>query len=256
MSEQVVANYRHKFPVCIVRPSIVTSSVAEPCPGWLDSFDGLTNVLLHTGMGGLRTIMCRADGPLDIIPVDMVSNTIIAAAWTNQRSFDCEQPIKVINCTSGDINPITWEEQRQLTLKWSRLNPFNKVFAYPSISYHTNRHVNSLQRVYKHWLPAALIDLFSVMRGQKPRMANLVRGVHKYVDHGEWVTFHYWRFQSDNMRELVAEVEKATDGAEFNCDISKLDWSEYMRNYLMGIRQFLLGESEDSLAEARKRISR
>lgn len=251
-----MADPKYKFPVCIVRPSIVTASVAEPCPGWVDSYDGLTNIILSSGMGKLRTLMCKADGPVDMIPVDTVSNSIIAAAWANHRSFDREQPIKVFNCTSGDINPITWEEHRRLTLKWSRINPFNGVLTYPSTSYHTNRIVNNIKRLCYHSLPAALIDSFSVLRGEKPKMSMMVEKVHDFMDRAEWVTACEWRFKADNMQELVRVVKKAEDGAEFNCDISKMDWTEYMRDYLLGIRKFVLGQDEESLEEARTRISR
>lgn len=42
MAEQIVSDYSQKLPICIVRPSIVTSSIQEPFPGWIDNISGIT----------------------------------------------------------------------------------------------------------------------------------------------------------------------------------------------------------------------
>lgn len=42
IAEQIVVDYNEKFPVCIVRPSIVTAALNEPCEGWVDNVYGIT----------------------------------------------------------------------------------------------------------------------------------------------------------------------------------------------------------------------
>jgi alcohol-forming fatty acyl-CoA reductase len=42
MAEQIVVDYHEKLPICIVRPSIVTTAVNEPFPGWIDNVYGIT----------------------------------------------------------------------------------------------------------------------------------------------------------------------------------------------------------------------
>lgn len=44
IAEQIVVDYNEKFPVCIVRPSIVTASIAEPFEGWVDNVYGITGM--------------------------------------------------------------------------------------------------------------------------------------------------------------------------------------------------------------------
>lgn len=42
MAEQIVAGFGQTLPISIVRPSIVTSSIEEPFPGWIDNVYGIT----------------------------------------------------------------------------------------------------------------------------------------------------------------------------------------------------------------------
>lgn len=83
MAEQIAVDYHNKLPISIVRPSIVTSSVEEPFPGWVDNINGITGIILEIGRGTISSIMCDNKLTLDIIPVDIACNMIIAAAWLN-----------------------------------------------------------------------------------------------------------------------------------------------------------------------------
>lgn len=83
MAEQIAVDYHHKLPITIVRPSIVTCSVAEPYPGWVDNINGITGIIMEIGRGTISSIMCNDKLVLDVIPVDIVCNMIITAAWLN-----------------------------------------------------------------------------------------------------------------------------------------------------------------------------
>lgn len=83
MTEQLAVDYHHKLPISIVRPSIVTCSMAEPKPGWVDNINGITGIIMEIGRGTISSIMCDNQLTLDVIPVDIVCNMIITAAWHN-----------------------------------------------------------------------------------------------------------------------------------------------------------------------------
>lgn len=44
LAEQIVSSNSTNFPVAIVRPSIISASLKEPCPGWLG------NITVHIGI--------------------------------------------------------------------------------------------------------------------------------------------------------------------------------------------------------------
>jgi len=61
-------------------------------------------------------------------------------------------------------------------------------------------------------------------------------------------------------RKLLKEdIRKADDGAEFNVDISKesgFDWDSYNKDFMLGIRQFVLKDDMSSLPQARTKLNR
>jgi alcohol-forming fatty acyl-CoA reductase len=83
MAEQIVAEYSQKMPICIVRPSIVTGSISEPYPGWVDNAYNVTGIMMEIGRGTISSAMCEGNYIADLIPVDIVANTMIAAGWAN-----------------------------------------------------------------------------------------------------------------------------------------------------------------------------
>jgi alcohol-forming fatty acyl-CoA reductase len=83
MAEQLVADFSHKLPICIVRPSIVTGALHEPSPGWVDNVFGITGIMMEIGRGTISSIMCEQKYVMDLIPVDIVANTLITAGWAN-----------------------------------------------------------------------------------------------------------------------------------------------------------------------------
>lgn len=89
MAEQLVEEYRERFGLSalIVRPSIVTPSLQEPFPGWLDSYAGLNGSLMAIALGTVACVPFNPNAIVDMIPLDIVCNYIIVAAW-----FDTAKP--------------------------------------------------------------------------------------------------------------------------------------------------------------------
>lgn len=52
----LVENNTKKIPMHIIRPSIITSSLEEPVPGWIDSIGLAGGIFLLGGLGILREI--------------------------------------------------------------------------------------------------------------------------------------------------------------------------------------------------------
>jgi fatty acyl-CoA reductase len=60
---------------------IVISTWKDPIPGWIDNANGPTKVPLGASLGMVRCSYVDRNRVADIVPVDMVVNAIIAAAW-------------------------------------------------------------------------------------------------------------------------------------------------------------------------------
>ena len=85
IAEQIVNDYKHKLPIVIVRPSIVTAAVSEPYPGWIDNIQGITGIMMEIGKGTISSILGNKDIICDIIPVDFVVNALIMMAQRAKR---------------------------------------------------------------------------------------------------------------------------------------------------------------------------
>lgn len=67
---------------------------------------------------------------------------------------------------------------------------------------------------------------------------------------------HEWKFETTNMQELMSEINCATDGSDFNCDVRVMNWDSYIENYMFGIRKYVLKDGLESMVSARKSLKR
>ena len=100
LAEQIIAQ-QDDIVKTLVRPSIVESSDRYPFPGWNEGFT-TTAPLILIALRGQPVIPVNEKLVLDIIPVDMVSGVILAAAM---NALVDDKPPLVFQASSGDSNP-------------------------------------------------------------------------------------------------------------------------------------------------------
>jgi len=100
MGEQLIAQTRG-LSYAIVRPAIVESSLRFPFPGWNEGFTTSAPLVLMGGEG-VKGWPVRKDGPLEIIPVDMVAAGILIVT----AAVLCGKNKQVYHLASADENPI------------------------------------------------------------------------------------------------------------------------------------------------------
>lgn len=96
LAEHLIALEASNLPVAIVRPSIVVAAWKEPLPGWVDNLNGPTGLILAIGKGLLRSMHVKRECKADLIPVDVVVNTMIAAGYyaaKTGKTLQVEQPV-------------------------------------------------------------------------------------------------------------------------------------------------------------------
>jgi HAD superfamily hydrolase (TIGR01490 family) len=77
-AEELWAGQGHRLS--IVRPAIVESSLRHPYPGWIDGFKMAEPLIIAYGQGILPEFPGIPDSVIDIIPVDLVVNAMLAVA--------------------------------------------------------------------------------------------------------------------------------------------------------------------------------
>lgn len=253
LAESWLKDNRGDLPVVIVRPSIVLSSMNGPLPGWVDNWNGPTGIIAAAGKGVFRTMLCDPDKTADLVPVDMVINLMIAAAWRvgTMKSRD----LQVYNCCTGQRKPVKWKHFIELCFIYMRKHPFSEVTWYPDGTITASRTLNALNQYLLHWVPAYILDSFVWLTGRKPIMLRIQDKLSKAATCLEYFTMNEWRFDDGNVRTLAMTLNEA-DKKEFCFDVAKIDWERYIENYVLGIRRFIFKEDLSSIPKARKQISR
>jgi HAD superfamily hydrolase (TIGR01490 family) len=117
LTEMALDELAGDHPLAIVRPSIVESALERPYPGWIEGFRMAEPVILAYGRGALPDFPAIPEGVLDVIPVDLVVNAILAvAARPPQRR-------SIIHVSSGSRNPLPFRRLYELTREYYTAEP-------------------------------------------------------------------------------------------------------------------------------------
>ncbi|CAH1642347.1 unnamed protein product [Spodoptera littoralis] len=253
LAESIVYSHTN-LPVCIVRPSIVTAALQEPYPGWIDNVYGVTGIIMEISRGTYRSGYCRERYVVDLVPVDMVVNSCILAAWRQGVKQPGRCP--VYNVTSGSINPLQWGQFTKLCVKWALENPTKYVMWYPNFAFTESRFMNTFWEITCHFLPAFMYDLLLRAQGRKAIMMKLARRFKMAAATGEYFANHEWQFGIAELTALHDDASYARDSGAFPHWPADFDWDSYIGAYMFGIRRYILKDTAESLPVARTKLRR
>ncbi|XP_075556752.1 fatty acyl-CoA reductase 1-like [Dermacentor variabilis] len=253
VTESLVLEERGDIPVAIVRPSIVTASIREPLPGWLDNYNGCTGMLIVVGLGMLQSVLAEKNNVFDFIPVDVVANMLICVAWHTAETRP--EHIEVYHCASGALLRQTWADLADLMQPTYLQYPLPNAIRFPKFHMTNSQLWHSVNLWCLHYVPACVADLALQLCGQKPRFLHLHQKICKGMNSLQHFMTHEWLFRSDNALRLQQELSP-TDAQLFSFNLQGVDLSQYARDYMLGIRKYLLKAEDSELPEARKRLRR
>ncbi|KAF4517874.1 hypothetical protein B566_EDAN001827 [Ephemera danica] len=248
LAENIVLHEASDLPSAIVRPSIVTPAWQEPVPGWVDNTNGITGLAMEMGRGTLRSVFCDKTLNVNIIPVDVVVNAILAvAAHLHWHSWS---EIPVYNVTSAGI---ILEDLKLNIMKTARHSPSKYVQWYPNVEYTTCLFLHRTYDTLLHYVPAFVLDLIMRVQGQKPIAMKIYDRIRKSVLTGQFFATNEFAFKNQGLRDLAASLH-FKDRHRFAMDLNQLQWDKYVNTMVLGIRQYVLKDDFSSLAGARKKL--
>ena len=268
LAEQIIAQQDDIVKI-LVRPSIVESSNQYPFPGWNEGFT-TTAPLILIALRGQPIIPVNEKLVLDIIPVDMVSGVILAAAM---NALVDDNPPLVFQASSGDSNPNDMKRIVGLVGLYKRQHFEDKETG--------NKLANKLagmvetqtvkQRTYEL---ASAPMLNKIAKGADKfldkasprwgggRIGNIVSDLKKSVEGFERTTQetmdafamfkpfmidNEYLYRSDNVRGLHAVI-KDKEKHLLPWYPEKLDWYDYWLNvHFPGMRKWVLPQLEEDL---------
>ena len=192
LAENLLVRDPSHLPIAIVRPSIITAAWREPIPGWIDNYNGPTGYFVVSGKGILRSIYVQKEKICDMVPVDVVANSCILAAVQvgslgsmsngngvanghcngngrlSNRSSPANSRVRVFNCTSGCVNPISWGRVKEVADPLLIKHPSMELFRYPGSRFHANKYVHELHLLIEHTAIAFIVDFVFKITGHRP----------------------------------------------------------------------------------------
>uniref|UniRef100_A0A7N6BYE1 Fatty acyl-CoA reductase n=1 Tax=Anabas testudineus TaxID=64144 RepID=A0A7N6BYE1_ANATE len=243
LAEYVVQQEQHRLNIGIIRPSIVGASWQEPFPGWIDNFNGPSGVFIAAGKGILRTMRANNDAVADLIPVDVVINLTLAAGWYTAVH-------RLVNGkTPGSLSRCEW----LILGREGGRNPLEQAFRRPNANITSNYLINQYWILVSHKFPALIYDLILRLTGQKPQMMRIFNRLHKAIGLLEYFSSQDWEWNSENMSMLMSQLTPE-DRKTFNFDVRQLNWPEYIENYCIGTKKYVLNEDMSDIPAARQHL--
>lgn len=71
----------------------------------------------------------------------------------------------------------------------------------------------------------------------------------------QYYTTREWEFKSEKFQHLQDRLNRI-DQEIFDTDTSQVNWEQYLRVYILGMRTYILGESEKTIPHAKKVLRR
>ncbi|XP_058448658.1 fatty acyl-CoA reductase 1-like [Malaya genurostris] len=255
LAESITQNYRQYFPVAVVRPSCVMPAFDEPMPGWCDSIYGANGTFIGWYYGLIRTSKIDPQVQIDTVPVDYVSNTIIAAGWKTYATREQDKEVIIYNCTSSTDNPLTFDERRIECEKVVKKHPLMTGLYRPITVCTTSETMFWVYSLFLHYLPAFVMDTALRLRGEKPRLVSTYQKLDKVIDTVKKFANTTFFFDNQNMRELFVQMNSA-DHRQYPCDNRTYSWRLYFERMIPGLKKNFFKEDLNNAQAARQALRR
>jgi len=169
MAEDLVYGYKDRLPIAIFRPSVVFTAESEPEVGFVQGLQGAVGVGVGAMTGVLRVAWGGDDVAAAIIPVDYVTNSIIATSYKRGTAEKINSDVMFINCAHSSKNFLTWGEVDRKIL--DIIKPavcYETLLWYPSWYRTSSYPLYCLLFVLVQLLPAIFVDIVAFIAGKKP----------------------------------------------------------------------------------------
>ncbi|KYN02613.1 PREDICTED: putative fatty acyl-CoA reductase CG5065 [Cyphomyrmex costatus] len=251
LAETLVTNEYPNLPCCIARPSIVIPTYVDPMPGWVDNLNGPTGLLIGAGKGVIRSMHCNGDYHAEVVPVDLAINAVITIAHKIGTEQQKPKTIPVLNITQSNIRPITWAEILERGRKCLHEYPFDGQVWYPDGDIRSSKFVHNLFVFFFHIIPAYLIDFLMLIFRQKRFMVRIQKRISDGLEVLQYFTTREWVFYNDKLIKIYNDLS-SVDKEVFRTVIYDIDINEYLKNIILGARQYCMKEDLSTLPKARR----
>lgn len=235
LGEKALGETRGDIPVSIVRPSIIESSLAEPQPGWIRGFRMAEPIIISYARGQLKQFPGAPEGIVDVIPVDLVTATIIAVAAEGPQ----DKP-HVVQVASGSQNPLHYRRLVDLISSWFSAHPIYDAKGQPIVvpEWSYSGGVDVLGQLQKAKTSLERVEKVLSKLPLRGKQALLGASVEEKREEAERALTYVELYGAYAECEAVYGLDRllamwdrqsAEDQAEFTFDPRVIDWDHYVQ---------------------------
>ncbi|XP_054795828.1 probable fatty acyl-CoA reductase 4 isoform X2 [Prosopis cineraria] len=243
MGEMILSTYKDNVPLIIIRPSVITSTIKEPFRGWIEGFRTIDSIIGGHGKGTISNFLGDPTTIMGVIPVDMVTNCMVAATVIHSINQDLEN--FVYHVCSSSRNPIRLSNVCEFSNLYFSKNPLTNKTGSP-ITISKLRFLSDLDfqtlLIIQYVLPLKVLNLvsnafFHVFEDwysiDDKRVQLLIRMAKLFKPY----LFFKAVFDDTNTQKLSMITKM--ENVEF--DPKSIDWTDYMMNvHIPGLVKFVI----------------
>ncbi|CAF0886506.1 unnamed protein product [Adineta ricciae] len=266
LAEAYLNTHAQHLPLAIFRPSIIGPTWQEPVPGFIDNYSGYTGIIVASVSGFMRVMNANPTIQPNCIPADVVINTMITLAWHTATQAS-RQPLRqkadmlpVIHCCAAGrrSNNKSVSSQQYIDIIAEQLDShkiaFQRCLRWPELTLITNKYVYGIRHFFQEVIFAYLLDLIMIITKNKPIFVRLLNKMTKSLQVLDFFSNNNWTFASENSEKLFDIMStNEIDRQLFNFDVQDLNWVEYIRNHVLGVKKYLLKDDMDRMTQCYER---
>ncbi|KAM0844042.1 hypothetical protein ACQ4PT_057323 [Festuca glaucescens] len=251
MGEMLLGHLRGDLPVVILRPSIITSILKEPLPGWMEGIRTIDAVVIGYAKQTLSFFLVDLDLIMDVIPGDMVVNAMMVAMAAHSE----EQSQTIYHVASSVRNPAPYAILAESGHRYFFDNPprtgrngeparLNKMRFFSTVAR------LSLYMAIKYRLPLEMLRLVNIaLCGVFSRRYNELSRKYRFVMQLIELYAPYSLFKgcfddTNTERLRMAMKEDLDNNASSDCyfdfDPKSIDWDDYFYSvHIPGVLKYM-----------------
>ena len=248
MGEQLLIEKLDTKSLAIVRPAIIESTLKSPVPGWIEGIKVADAIVFAYARGKIAYFPANDDAVMDIIPADLVANSIILAMT---KVFIAPNETNIYQSCSSSSNPAIIGELKEAMVNEAQSN----YRAYPKL-FKNKKPANEFTFVSKSVFETAikalkmplgfLHDVKSLL-GQADTNDKMLKNIDTALTLSTTFSFYgfpKYRFHNGKLMAL-AEALGESKNSEFSVDAKLINWKKYFgETHLAGLEKYALKDTK------------
>ncbi|PHT61899.1 Alcohol-forming fatty acyl-CoA reductase [Capsicum annuum] len=246
MGEMLLGHLKEDLQLIILRTTIILSTYKEPFPGWIEGFKTVDAFIVNYGKGKLNVGMCDRGSIIDVIPADMVVNTVIAAMAVHQNP---SSHTVVYHSSSSRRNQLLVGDITQFFVDYFKKFPWIDERGNP-VKVKEFRFLNSMANLHKYiairYMPLLKIVKWAnliLCQHLQAHHSNLERRINHFIRLAELYkpyVFFKGVFDDTNTEMLRMAIRESNADDTLNFDPTTIQWEKYFKEtHIPGLVKYI-----------------